>query len=105
MTKDYLVDYLKTAFSLLRYKQECDDVEEHFLEELSPIYWEAIEKRMIEQRILGTTKDGLFLDSVMELIYQIDAHIDQLDGKRKEDITRVLDWTQNSIDIILNLIK
>jgi len=101
MEEEYILEYLRVALNLLRVN-EGNDLEEGFMEKLSPNYWEAIEEDMFEQGILDSTKDGPFLDSVGKLKRQIISHFKQMDDVRNAKIDRTFNWSQPGITALLS---
>lgn len=101
MEEEYIIEYLRVALNLLRVN-EGNDLEEGFMEKLSPNYWEAIEENMLEQGILYSTNDGPFLDSVGKLKRQIISHFIKLDDVRNTKIDRAFNWSQPGITALLS---
>ena len=100
MEEEYIIEYLRVALNLLRY-EEGEDIEEGFMKNLSPNFWDAIEEDMFEQKILDGSQDGNFLDSKGKLKRQIISHFEQLDNVRNSKLDRVFNWSQPGINALL----
>lgn len=100
MKEEYITQYLKIALNLLRF-EDGEDVEEGFLQNFSPNYWDAIQEDMYQLEILDGTKDGCFLNSKGKLKRQIINLFEQLDNIRDKQFDRVFNWSQPCINSLL----